>query len=633
MDSFGLPYGSVHARLRDAELRGLSRLRQGTSTRPRLLDLVSNPRMYHACVNTAMVPVPTYAAHYAPKATGTRFLATADEAGTVCVLDTDNDPESMLVARFTAHANAIFDVQWHPTDPCIATASGDQTVVLWDLERQSSVALFSAHKSSVRSVAFNPFDPAMLATTSRDGSIIIWDTRCAGVAMANGAGTAFGAANVIRHAHALPGSGSSAAAISVSAAVFTRERTVASAGAGDGVVREWDVRKLGSHNSRVRASPAAASCDLTEGRRARRFGLTHLALDALRDTLYAVGMDSRVYAVDATTLQPLRVYGSRHFTPSLYTRASVDPSGAFLAVGSTQHNALLFETARPDRAPLALRHGHTAEVSCVAFSQSSVAVRLATCSDDATVRIWREAPDDADRIRNAGAASAGDADLAFKSWACAEVADDAPAEFPDAWDRAAHGPDDPHMAAALEQAAAAVAAMDVDKVLSSPARAPSMPELVAVHRPASFSLFASSNSSSNSGSASNLPALAPSAEGDHVVAPPPLPEVPAQVPADVPATPAPVAVAPTSSTAGEGSTAGRRKRTLLDFFGSPQAVAAAESPSRAAASSSSRPSAARSAGNGSSASKRRVTGSAWTPSRSMSASSSSSSSSSKRAKR
>jgi WD40 repeat protein len=58
-----------------------------------------------------------------------------------------------------------------------ATASGDQTVGLTDVQTQKAVARLVGHLSSVKQVAFDPTNTNILATASRDGSIRIWDIR------------------------------------------------------------------------------------------------------------------------------------------------------------------------------------------------------------------------------------------------------------------------------------------------------------------------------------------------------------------------------------------------------------------------------------------------------------------------
>ena len=62
-----------------------------------------------------------------------------------------------------AHRNAAFDFVWINGDSQSLTASGDQTVALWDLERTTRITTFTGHTCSVRSVASCPDNPGKYA--------------------------------------------------------------------------------------------------------------------------------------------------------------------------------------------------------------------------------------------------------------------------------------------------------------------------------------------------------------------------------------------------------------------------------------------------------------------------------------
>ena len=60
----------------------------------------------------------------------------------------------ILTLDWLAHTNAIFDIDWMPGEAQLLTASGDQTIALWDVENEKKTCTFGGHKSSVKSVRF-----------------------------------------------------------------------------------------------------------------------------------------------------------------------------------------------------------------------------------------------------------------------------------------------------------------------------------------------------------------------------------------------------------------------------------------------------------------------------------------------
>jgi len=61
-----------------------------------------------------------------------------------------------LVTDWQAHRNAVFDIDWMPTENQLVTASGDQNIALWDVAAESSIATFRGHTGSVKTVRFMP---------------------------------------------------------------------------------------------------------------------------------------------------------------------------------------------------------------------------------------------------------------------------------------------------------------------------------------------------------------------------------------------------------------------------------------------------------------------------------------------
>lgn len=83
---------------------------------------------------------------------------------------------------FQPHANAILDMNFSSDDLLLATASGDQTGLIIDMPTQRPKHAFHGHTMSVKEIRFQPGQSSnnVVATSSRDGNILIWDLRCSG---------------------------------------------------------------------------------------------------------------------------------------------------------------------------------------------------------------------------------------------------------------------------------------------------------------------------------------------------------------------------------------------------------------------------------------------------------------------
>lgn len=57
------------------------------------------------------------------------------------------------------------------------TASGDQTVSLWDTGHADLLASFRGHSGSVKTVCPMPGAHAVFASGARDGALMVWDAR------------------------------------------------------------------------------------------------------------------------------------------------------------------------------------------------------------------------------------------------------------------------------------------------------------------------------------------------------------------------------------------------------------------------------------------------------------------------
>ena len=79
----------------------------------------------------------------------------------------------ILSSDWLAHSNAVFDVDWMPGENQLLTASGDQSIVLWDVGAEEKLSTFRGHTSSVKTVRFQ-FGGKGLCNTQFETSVWIW---------------------------------------------------------------------------------------------------------------------------------------------------------------------------------------------------------------------------------------------------------------------------------------------------------------------------------------------------------------------------------------------------------------------------------------------------------------------------
>ena len=73
------------------------------------------------------------------------------------------------------HAGSVESVAFSPDGQRLASASGDQTVKIWDSATGKELFALKGHAGWVKSVAFSP-DGQRLASASNDQTVKIWDS-------------------------------------------------------------------------------------------------------------------------------------------------------------------------------------------------------------------------------------------------------------------------------------------------------------------------------------------------------------------------------------------------------------------------------------------------------------------------
>ncbi|KAK9846359.1 hypothetical protein WJX81_002384 [Elliptochloris bilobata] len=311
---------------------------------------------------------PPFCAHYNLEHYGRRFLAIADEEGYVSVVDTSAPLPSDLHlvaddsvrprAQWEAHKNAIFDLAWAKGDTRMLTASGDQSIGLWDTLSARRISAFHGHAGSVKSVCLMPTCHDVFASGARDGAVLLWDARVPSTTATRPC------VMKVQDAHwpsdewlRMPRKRARAISQhSVTAVLFLRsDHLLATAGAADGVVKFWDVRKFCEPAACLHADKKAKlDCLMSQhtSRSARPFGVTSLAQDPTGGRLLvsATNNTHQLFSTLAPEQPPSAVFKG-HIAGSFYVRACFSNSGRHILSGSSDAAAYIWEVDRPWNKP------------------------------------------------------------------------------------------------------------------------------------------------------------------------------------------------------------------------------------------------------------------------------------------
>lgn len=242
-----------------------------------------------------------FALQFTSVARNGHLIAVGGEDGLTAFVDSRIDDS--VVHRFYSHSNAIFDVLWNKNDSELITASGDRTVKVWDSATTELKNTLIGHSGSVKNVTGNPMNQSkfrififlvdlaklnsnclsidLLGSCSRDGSIMVFDTRSKNDG--KGGSIVFKA----EQAHSLRKTMIKRRRIgldfgcsgTVSSVKFANDGyTLLSAGASDGLVKFWDIR-FSKNNKKVLSRASFNPCERSGC--SRQHGIT--SIDVSRD--------------------------------------------------------------------------------------------------------------------------------------------------------------------------------------------------------------------------------------------------------------------------------------------------------------------------------------------------------------
>ncbi|XP_073846875.1 WD40 domain-containing protein denticleless [Musca autumnalis] len=345
---------------------------------------------------------PIFAAKFANCDGYRHMLAIANEDGKIALQDTTKrnyEAEEKALTAPQCHYNAVFDLEWAPGQMRFISASGDHTARLWEVTNSEIVGIrpFVGHTRSVKTAAFRKNDSSVFATGGRDGAIIIWDTRanlnvdmtpradnCIYSGHVGGPGTPVSQRKRSRTPKMPPNTTSS----SITGLAFQDENTLISCGAGDGIIKVWDLRR---NYSTYKKEPHP-KYSLPYAGTSTFKGFTNLIVDEPGCRLFANCMDNTIYCYNLHSYSPKPLARYRGLLNStFYIKSCLSPDGRYLLSGSSDEKAYVWNLDYPDE-PLVGLSGHTVEVTCVAWG-STHDCPIVTCSDDARHKIWRIGPE------------------------------------------------------------------------------------------------------------------------------------------------------------------------------------------------------------------------------------------------
>ncbi|XP_074078715.1 denticleless protein homolog isoform X2 [Macrotis lagotis] len=345
------------------------------------------------------VPVPPFGCSFSTAPNVEHVLAVANEEGFVRLYNTESHScKRKFFQEWMAHWNAIFDLAWVPGEHRLVTASGDQTAKIWDVKTGELMGVCKGHQCSLKSVAFSKFGKAVFCTGGRDGNIMVWDTRCnkkdgfyRQVNQISGAHNTLDKSTPLKSKKKQISRGLAPSVDfqqSVTVVLFQDEHTLVSAGAVDGVVKVWDLRK---NYTTFRQEPMAYKSFPYPGSSTRKLGYSSLILDSTGSTLFANCTDDNIYMFNMTGLKtsPVSVFNG-HQNSTFYVKSSISPDDQFLISGSSDESAYIWKISEP-WCPPTLLLGHSQEVTSVCWCPADF-TKIATCSDDNTMKVWRLNP-------------------------------------------------------------------------------------------------------------------------------------------------------------------------------------------------------------------------------------------------
>ncbi|MEO8609438.1 MAG: TIR domain-containing protein [Chloroflexota bacterium] len=308
---------------------------------------------------------------------GTKLVASEDN-GTILITDVSGT----VLQTLSRHTKSVPRALWSPDGNFIASASLDQSAIIWDAQTGQVVRTLSGHTAGVYALAWSP-DGTRLATAGSDKTAIIWDAQT-GTIIAKLLG------------HSAP----------VNSVAWSPDGTKLVTGSDDATARVWDadgklIFALTGHEGAVNRavwSPDGKNIltlssdttgkvwDAATGKES--FTLNGHVRAVLRGGWSSTGGRIATVSEDDTA----RIWGGRsgagQFTLYGHTDSlsgvAWSPDGGRVVTISEDRTAQIWDASTGNQ--MLVLTGHTAPLFSVAWSPDGT--HIATASGDKTVRIW-----------------------------------------------------------------------------------------------------------------------------------------------------------------------------------------------------------------------------------------------------
>jgi len=292
------------------------------------------------------------------------------------------------VAVLEKHSNEVWDVRYSHNGHFLASSSKDGAIVLWDMRQAVPKALrtLNGHGSAVSLVAWSP-DDSLLLSVSSDNSLKMWKVE-----------TGECLKTLTKHTEPI-----------VSCAWFPDGKKFASGGLDKNIfimdIEGQDIKNINSArvNDLVVSNDGKTLIVICQEKKLRFFDLESLTETYIQQsdavTSLAMSNDGKYLLVNVCSneihLWNLKTktlkqrYRGHKQTRFVVRSTFLGANNAFIASGSEDSEVYLWH--RKSGKLLSVLEGHAGTVNAVAATPHDI-TRFVSCSDDRTIRVW-QSPD------------------------------------------------------------------------------------------------------------------------------------------------------------------------------------------------------------------------------------------------